>query len=1230
LLAGLARYDGPNIPSLPDEGTPVHLSSADAGRLEGAWLLIPEVPHVAGDNAPNLAVALDYARFYGLRSAALFYDLIPLRQPGYESMAPAHDRYVRSLVAVDLLLAISAHSASDLRSWWTEHDYEDARLPPVVGLPLPDEVVGIPRATRPDDPPHPPIRFVALGTVEPRKNQVEAMRAFARLCVRRRDLDLRLDVIGHVHPAVADEVREVTDREKRIRLHGFLPDADVRKFVDAAHATVFTSLYEGFGLPIAESLWQGKPCLCSDSGSMGEIAAGGGCLAVPGADGKAIEAGLERLANDPSLRTRLSHEACERKLRSWRDYAEELVAKLIQAPEVQRLVVIDGSRGTDATAARLVAAGASVSRMHWRTDSRALLPGGVGVAERTAPGDGQLRGVWTVLSAAGTASPREVSDILDAAQGFGLKVAVEAEPETSTSVLARADLALFRTTLERDAALASALRTLPRTVTLRDRFRVGTGADALKAIVKSLPRIAAAGPPDRPSRVFYWVGLTVTQPFNTGVQRVTRLLAAALLEAGVEVVPVKWDKKTSAVAPITAEEAEHFARWSGPYVTSRPLPDSLAGEWMLLPEITVPMVPSGSHVAKLAHAAGMHVAAIFYDLIPAKMAENYGRRGIEAFNAYWRGLAEADVVLPISWTAAADLQGWLVSEGLRLPAIVPCPLAGDMGGEPRVTRPAPAEDPNDGLKLLAVGTWEPRKNYPRLLRALMNAQKVAGRPIELTIVGRRAGFDELDAEVRRLAVEGTVVLHDHVGDEELRELFAAADATIFASWEEGFGLPVLESLWHGRPCLCHDGSAMAELGPGGGVALVDMLDETAITDALVGLANDDERLAQLGEEAVKRPIRRWNEYAEDVLRAMSRAVSPPGWPLPAVVRRRPLLTCAITTYNRAEWLAHSLPRLLDATRPWRDVVEVVVCDNASTDETPAVVKPFRGEQNFVSVRNPTNVGMLGSLGTSARASQGAFVWLLGDDDLLVEGAIENVLEGLAAHPHVEMAYMNYAYTTFDDPARLQDGDEIIANATPIADGGPNRYVRELREVAGLNENLFTAIYACCFRRDHALRAYQLDTSGPPFTSLATCVPSAVYALSALQDRPAWWVGEPAVVINMNVSWLRWVLLWRLERMPDLYDEAERRGIDPERLDRYRMQHLMQAEQRVRSVYFDAEDVVRTNFSLARLLERSKHLPEFRKRHLSGVRRVYAEAWAAGRVAVDPIPPDEMFARYGLE
>jgi hypothetical protein len=611
------------------------------------------------------------------------------------------------------------------------------------------------------------------------------------------------------------------------------------------------------------------------------------------------------------------------------------------------------------------------------------------------------------------------------------------------------------------------------------------------------------------------------------------------------------------------------------------------------------------------------------------MPENYPAPTLDALGDYWRTFGEVDLALPISWSVSSDLVRWLSSEGLQAHRVVPCLLAGDSGNVPRAEVAPPALGEGEPLCLLAVGTWEPRKNYPRLLRALGVAQERASRPIRLTIVGRRAGFDELDAEIERLADAAGAVLDGHVDDRKLRELHDQASATVFASCEEGFGLPVLESLWHGRPCVCHDGSAMAELLPGGGVLAVDMRDEDAIAEALVLLADDAELRDRLGQEAVARPIRSWDDYAEDVCGALARAGSPPGWPLPAVVRSRPLLTCAITTYNRAAWLSHSLPRLLEATRPWRDLVEVVVCDNASTDETPAVVARFRGEQNFASYRNPVNVGMLGNLGATARASSGAFVWLIGDDDLLIDGALENVLEGLARHPDVEMAYLNYAYTQFDDPAALDDVAGLVANATLIADGGANRYVSELREVAGLNENLFTAIYSCVFRRDHALRAYQLDTRGAPFTSLATCVPSSVYALGALAERPAWWVGEPALVVNMNVSWLRWALLWHLERMPDLFEEAERRGVDPEQLDVYRLKHLAEAERWVRTVYFEAEDAIRSNFSLARLLERSKHLREFREHQLEGIRLAYAEAWAAGRVVVDPIAPDELFERYGL-
>jgi glycosyltransferase involved in cell wall biosynthesis len=386
--------------------------------------------------------------------------------------------------------------------------------------------------------------------------------------------------------------------------------------------------------------------------------------------------------------------------------------------------------------------------------------------------------------------------------------------------------------------------------------------------------------------------------------------------------------------------------------------------------------------------------------------------------------------------------------------------------------------------------------------------------------------------------------------------------------------------------------------------------------------------AQLALEAVQRPLRTWDEYGADILSALARAGAPPGWPLPAIAWRRPLLTCAITTYNRVPWLRHSLPRLLESARPWSDVVEVVICDNASTDETADFVAKFRHEPNFAAFRNRENVGMLGNLGATARAATGTYVWLLGDDDLLLDGALENVLEGIASHPDIEMAYMNYSYTRFDDPALLDSVELLVESSTPIAPGGRNRYVRQLREVSAINENLFTAIYTCAFRRDHALRAYQLDTSGPPFTSLLTCVPSSVYTLAALQDRPAWWIGEPALVVNLNVSWLRWALLWHLERMPDLFEEAELRGVDPDELDQYRLLHLREVDEWMRSVYFDAEDAIRENVSLTRLIERSKHLEHFRTR-LPSIRETYARAWAEGRVVADSLAPDELFARYGL-
>ena len=234
---GLARYSGPILAEPAEVGVPLHLTCADARHREGAWLIIPEVTHLADEqnsHVPTLPVVLDYARYYGLRTAAVFYDLIPLLEPGYEELTDAHAAYVAGLAAADLILPISRAAAIDLVTWWREQGHDPDRLPPVRPVLLAAEMVGVPRVTVPDASApfddgtaerRTPVRFLAVGTVEPRKNQLALMQALDRLLSRRPDLDIELDVVGGLHPAVAAAAQKEAGRSGgRIRLHQYASD----------------------------------------------------------------------------------------------------------------------------------------------------------------------------------------------------------------------------------------------------------------------------------------------------------------------------------------------------------------------------------------------------------------------------------------------------------------------------------------------------------------------------------------------------------------------------------------------------------------------------------------------------------------------------------------------------------------------------------------------------------------------------------------------------------------------------------------------------------------------------------------------------------------------------------------------------------------------------------------------------------------------------------------------
>lgn len=139
--------------------------------------------------------------------------------------------------------------------------------------------------------------------------------------------------------------------------------------------------------------------------------------------------------------------------------------------------------------------------------------------------------------------------------------------------------------------------------------------------------------------------------------------------------------------------------------------------------------------------------------------------------------------------------------------------------------------------VLTVGTREPRKNLPALVRAF--AAIAPDIPHELIHAGG-AGWltDELDRAIGEAALGNRIRFVDYVPHEELPFWYAAADCFVLPSLYEGFGLPLLEAMACGAPCLASNRSSLPEVG--GEAAMYCEPDTPSIAAALETLLHDAE------------------------------------------------------------------------------------------------------------------------------------------------------------------------------------------------------------------------------------------------------------------------------------------------------------------------------------------------------------------------------------------------------
>jgi len=168
--------------------------------------------------------------------------------------------------------------------------------------------------------------------------------------------------------------------------------------------------------------------------------------------------------------------------------------------------------------------------------------------------------------------------------------------------------------------------------------------------------------------------------------------------------------------------------------------------------------------------------------------------------------------------------------------------------------------------VLQVGAVHPKRNIPRLIRAMHLVREEYGLPHSLVIVGELQWPQEALAEAVADNNAGDWVHHlTKVGEDDLLLLYNAADVAAYVSMSEGFGLPPLEAMACGTPVVASSVSSIPEV-TGTAAVLVDPMDERAIASGIADVLRSAELRSSMRSAGLAQSAKfSWSRSASETL-----------------------------------------------------------------------------------------------------------------------------------------------------------------------------------------------------------------------------------------------------------------------------------------------------------------------------------------------------------------------------
>lgn len=258
-----------------------------------------------------------------------------------------------------------------------------------------------------------------------------------------------------------------------------------------------------------------------------------------------------------------------------------------------------------------------------------------------------------------------------------------------------------------------------------------------------------------------------------------------------------------------------------------------------------------------------------HDLAFLRLPHTVQQETLEALHRHLPGeLFAADALIAVSDATARDLEQLLAVRRRRVHVV-------HEGVDDGFTPEGPRTAGLPQRYLLFVSTLEPRKNVEGILTGFAGAV-AAGYSGQLVLVGRWGWRTEAIQQALATSPVRDRILHlDYLDRRGLQGALRGAEALLFPSWLEGFGLPALEAMASGTPVILSRTSSLPEVG-GEAALYVDPADPATITAAILRLAADLELRRYLVAAGLERArLFQWLRAAEATARALRRAADLP-------------------------------------------------------------------------------------------------------------------------------------------------------------------------------------------------------------------------------------------------------------------------------------------------------------------------------------------------------------------